>query len=96
MLKWIYNISIILRGNDVDKVDWIAALNQWCREDVWYQQCLKEARAAEDGFRILRNSLTPQQRSLLEAYLMTGEELDHARLRLAYALGCEHGRTNTK
>jgi hypothetical protein len=76
--------------------EWVNILNMRCREDVWYQQCLKEARAAEDGFRILRNSLTPQQRSLLEAYLMTGEELEHARLRLAYALGCEHGRINRK
>lgn len=75
--------------------DWQKELDTLCRVEPWYQQCLLDTAAAEPGFETLRGSMTQAQRETLDRYIAACEELDHARLLLAYELGKTHGRRET-
>lgn len=70
-------------GIDMEEKIRMEQLEELCRKDSWYQQCLRKAEQLEPAFEQLRSSLDEGQREILDQYLMACEELDHARLLLA-------------
>ena len=65
------------------EINWYEKLTELARHDHHYQACLAEVKRLEPGFLVLRDSLTGQQRQILDGYLSACEEMDHALLMLA-------------
>ena len=61
-----------------DKMDWMDELNARAKEDPWHQCCLADVVSKETAFLKIREGLSEQQRSDLDAYIAACEELEHA------------------
>lgn len=66
----------------MEELNWYEQLVKRAGRDPTYQACLAEVKRLEPGFLALRDSLTVQQREILEGYLSACGELDHALLQL--------------
>ena len=58
------------------------------KTDTEYQSALSNASRLEQDFLRLRESLSSDQQSVLDAYLSACEEMDHALLRIACSMIC--------
>ena len=70
-------------------MDWTQELDAMAAADECYQNCLKEVQELEELFLRLREMLSTPQRELLDRYISACEELDHAKVHLAYRMGQE-------
>ena len=71
---------------------WMEELDQICRKDAWYQLWLARVEELEMSYEQVRGILDKTQKESLDRYIMACEELDHARIALAYQLGRVHGK----
>ena len=70
-------------------MDWTQELANRAAKDEHYQNCLQEVQKLEEMFLRLREMLSTPQRELLDRYISACEELDHAKVHLAYRMGQE-------
>ena len=64
----------------------ITLVYQLARTNPEYQTALARANALEPGFLRLRESLSDEERTILDAYLSACEDMDHALLRIACSM----------
>ena len=70
-------------------MEWINELIQRAAIDHQYQQMLEIVKGKEAKFLNVRNSLSPEQRDIIDDYIAACEELDHILTGIAYTLGKE-------
>ena len=68
------------------EMEWYKKLMKLAKQDPNYQICLTEVSQIEPEFMSLKDSLTEEQKKVLERYLTACDELDHALLMLAFVV----------
>ena len=80
----------------MEQYPWLEALNQMEKIDPWRQLCLERVLELQPEYDAACAGLTQAQRQTVENYIAACEELEHASVFLAYALGREQGRPAEK
>ena len=59
----------------------------WAEQNTKYQQALQSAKAVEEDYLALLETLSEERRAALERYIAACEEMDEALVFLAYQIG---------
>ena len=73
-------------------LSWVEELRQQSAEDMQYCQLHEKLLAVEQEFQDLRQSLEPEQKQILDAYLLQLRKMETCLVRLSYTLGEAHER----
>ena len=67
-------------------------LRRCAAADRWYLERKEDVLRYTEGFRRIRESLSPEEQEILDLYISSCEELEYACAYIAYRLGREHER----
>jgi len=72
---------------------WVEELQRQAKEDIEYWPLERQMRTLSCQFELLRQTLKPEEREVLDAYLLQQKKMEVALTRMAYMIGVDHGKS---
>lgn len=73
-------------------LEWIEELQQQAKKDIEYWPLEQQMRSISGQLEDLRQTLDPEERKVLDAYLDQQKKMEVALIRMAYMVGVGHGK----
>ena len=76
--------------------EWMAEFQRQVEQNILYWPLEEEMAVLRNGYRLLREELSPDRRNLLDRYFHLSKQMEIAMVRTAYTQGLLHGQKHAK